>query len=216
MPKVQASSYPPVLHRPHWGEATMSEEVTRFGKLEELAWQVYRVRTGSSSYTVGVYEYEGRRFAVMRGQSKNLGGHVDLRDSDPKVEGRSLFEVPPSEWVGKSLEIGTATTSRVVEVQRERDSDILTNITRIQVLAPAAPAPTVKKAQAAPEPKYEEPPYPENCVQDVRFAAYLLRKVYNQQRLIEDLEQRPEQFDRFKVALADAALMMKAIGQKLG
>jgi hypothetical protein len=192
----------------------MSEEVTRFGKLEELAWQVYRVRTGSSSYTVGVYEYEGRRFAVMRGQSKNLGGHVDLRDSDPKVEGRSLFEVLPSEWVGKSLEIGTATTSRVVEVQQERDPAIVTNITRIQVLAP--PVPTARKAQAAPEPEYKEPPYPENCVQDVRLAAFLLRKVYNQQRLIEDLEERPEQFDRFKVALADAALMMKAIGKKLG
>ncbi|WP_147450046.1 hypothetical protein [Corallococcus carmarthensis] len=194
----------------------MSEEVTRFGKLEDLAWQVYRVRTGSSSYTVGVYEYEGRRFAVMRGQSKNLGGHVDLRDSDPKVDGRSLFQVPPSEWVGKSLEIGTATTSRVVEVRQEQDPEVLTNITRIQVLAPSAPAPAARQPQASPEPKYEEPPYPENCVQDVRAAAYLLRRVYNQRRLIEDLEQSPEQFDRFKVALADAALMMKAIGQKLG
>src|SRR4051812_13124592 len=91
----------------------MPEDVTRFGRIDELAWKVYRVRTGSSSYTIGVYEYDGRRFAVMRGHSRNLGGQVDLRDSDPKVDGRSLFSVPPTEWVGKSLEIGTATTSRV-------------------------------------------------------------------------------------------------------
>jgi hypothetical protein len=57
----------------------MSDDVTRFGRISELAWKVYRVRTGSSTYTVGVYECDGRRFAVMRGNSKNLGGQVDLR-----------------------------------------------------------------------------------------------------------------------------------------
>lgn len=50
----------------------------------------------------------------------------------------------------------------------------------------------------------------------MRLAAYLLRKIYNERRLIEDLHRDPEQLDRFKVALADAALMLKAIGGKLG
>ncbi|MBM7115487.1 hypothetical protein [Archangium primigenium] len=195
----------------------MSDDVTRYARMSRLnSWEVYRVRTKTSIYTVGLHEHEGRKFAVMRGESKNLGGKIDVRDSDPRIDGRSLFSLPPSMWIGKSLEIGTIATSRIVEVSEEQDKDIITSVTRVTAIAPASEHEPEKSKKPAPESEYKEPPYPENYVREAQIAAYLLRKAYNERRLIEDLERDPEQLERFKVALADVALMLRALGGKMG
>jgi hypothetical protein len=89
---------------------------TVFGDLRTRAVAVYRVRTQASVYLIEIHETRGRKFVIVRGE---LGGdreHVVVRDSDPRIGERSLFEVPISEWIGRELEVATMTSSTIVEV----------------------------------------------------------------------------------------------------
>src|SRR6187402_11445 len=97
-----------------------------------ISWRVYRIQTRGSEYHLGVFNgSDGRRpCVVLRGLSRGLGQTVDLQDSAPLIGGRSLFDLPPSEWVGKALEVGTATTSAVQSVQEEPDPSVVAALTQ--------------------------------------------------------------------------------------
>jgi hypothetical protein len=94
---------------------------TVFGDLRERALAVYRVKTQASLYLVGIHEARGRKFVIVRGEAGTDREHVVVRDSDPRIGEHSLFEVPPQQWVGKSLEVATMTSSQIVSVDVEHD-----------------------------------------------------------------------------------------------
>lgn len=94
---------------------------TIFGDLRQSAHAVYRVRTQTSVYIVGVHELRGRKFVIVRGEPGSDREHVVVRDSDPRIGEHSLFELPIDQWPGKSLEVATMTSSTIVTVEIERD-----------------------------------------------------------------------------------------------
>ncbi len=95
---------------------------TVFGDLHTRAHAVYRVHTQKSVYLIGFHEVEdGRKFVVIRGQLGTDREHVVIRDSNPRIGGRSMFEVPLSDWPGKELEVATMTSSTIVSAAIETD-----------------------------------------------------------------------------------------------
>jgi hypothetical protein len=96
---------------------------TIFGDLRQRAIKVYRVKTQSSEYIVGIHEQRGRKFVIVRGAPGTDREHVVVRDSDPRVGDRSMFELPIAEWPGCSLEVATMTTSTIVSVTAESDPE---------------------------------------------------------------------------------------------
>jgi hypothetical protein len=94
---------------------------TVFGDLRQRALAVYRVRTRSSEYLVGVHELRGRKFVVVRGEPGTDREHVVVRDSDPRIGDRSLFEVPIEQWPGQVLEVAMMTSSAIEAVVVETD-----------------------------------------------------------------------------------------------
>jgi 6-pyruvoyltetrahydropterin/6-carboxytetrahydropterin synthase len=62
--------------------------------------------------------------------SQGLGQMIDLQDSAPLIGGQSLFDVPPAHWVGKPLEMGTATTSPIQSVETEQDPNVVQAMTQ--------------------------------------------------------------------------------------
>jgi hypothetical protein len=94
---------------------------TVFGDLRQRALAVYRVRTQSSVYVVGIHEARGRKFVIVRGEPGGDREHVVVRDSDPRIGEHSLFELTVDQWPGKVLEVATMTSSMIVSVETERD-----------------------------------------------------------------------------------------------
>lgn len=94
---------------------------TVFGDLRQRAIAVYRVKTQSSEYIIGVHEQRGRKFVIVRGQAGTDREHVVVRDSDPRIGERSLFDVPVAEWPGHVLEVATMTSSAIEVVVVETD-----------------------------------------------------------------------------------------------
>jgi hypothetical protein len=94
---------------------------TVFGDLKARAYAVYRVKTQASVYLVGFHEARGRKFVIVRGQPGSDREHVVVRDSDPRVGDRSMFDVPLPEWPGKELEVATMTSSTIMSVVVESD-----------------------------------------------------------------------------------------------
>jgi len=113
--RVMSGWTPPPARRRRGG-GTMDR--TELIGLDGPGWAVFEVTTASSSYCLGLHP--GKRLAVLRGFSGGLGHHIDARDRDPHIDGRSLFEVAPEEWIGGRLEVGTTVTSPVRAVARAR------------------------------------------------------------------------------------------------
>ena len=86
---------------------------------------MYRVKTQASVYIVGIHEARGRKFVIVRGEPGTDREHVVVRDSDPRIGERSLFEVPPQQWPGQALEVATMTSSNIVSVEVENDPAIV-------------------------------------------------------------------------------------------
>ncbi len=120
---------------------------TVFGDLRQRAIAVYRVKTRSSEYIVGFHELRGRRFVIVRGAPGTDREHVVVRDSDPRVGDRSMFELPVAEWPGRVLEVATMTSSRIESVTAESDP--------LAVVAVGVDGQLEKNPWARPEP---EPP----------------------------------------------------------
>ncbi|HEY6178044.1 MAG TPA: hypothetical protein VIX73_26495, partial [Kofleriaceae bacterium] len=80
---------------------------TMFLDLRQVASAVYRVTTESSTYILGFHEEGGRKFVVVRGLPGTDREHLVIRDSDPRIGGASMFDLPTSAWIGETMEIGT-------------------------------------------------------------------------------------------------------------
>lgn len=135
---------------------------TVFGDLRERAVAVYRVTTQASVYIVGFHEQRGRKFVIVRGAPGTDREAVVVRDSDPRVGEHSLFELPPTDWVGKSLEIATMTSSPVTAVVQEGDPSMIAAVgvdghVRKNPWARPDPTPTEPAGFTAPRPPF----YPE-------------------------------------------------------
>jgi hypothetical protein len=83
------------------------------------------VKTQASVYLVGFHELKGRRFVIVRGESGTDREHVVVRDSDPRIGEQSLFDVEPTHWAGKTLEVATMTSSTIISVEFETDPEAI-------------------------------------------------------------------------------------------
>ncbi len=239
---------------------------TVFGDLRARAVAVYRVKTQASVYVVGFHEAKGRKFVIVRGEPGTDREHVIVRDSEPRIGERSMFEVPVAEWPGNSLEVATMTSSTIVSVTVEHDPNVIAAVAIDGNLeqnpwarpgnAPAIPqggfqpprpagmpeSPRIvparakgthpaQAAQAAlssppqqhhakqvvvggtPQPSAQnELPYPERHVLYAENIAALLRSISRRDRLYDDV--RPDQRDRLRRALDDAASLLEQIRRR--
>jgi hypothetical protein len=92
---------------------------TSFGDLRNEATEIVRVTTTQHLYFVAFHTERGRRYVVVRGQEGSDREHVVIRDSDPRIGDRSMFDVPLAEWVGKVMEIATMRTSPIAQAEVE-------------------------------------------------------------------------------------------------
>jgi hypothetical protein len=199
----------------------MTEKTTVFS-ISALGWTVYRVRTTSSRYHLALFLGDGsrrRKCGVLRGTSEGLGRSIDIQDSAPLIGGRSIYDVPPQEWVGSVLEIGTATTSPIREVAKEEDRAVVTSITSSIVRAGGGSPTSIKEKPVAqaiviadpkPEPP-RRPAYPEDHVEGLEQAANWLRMVYRKTGLVRDLERHPELLERFQMAFGECRVLMEGV-----
>jgi hypothetical protein len=135
---------------------------TVFGDLRERAIAVYRVTTQASVYIIGFHEQRGRKYVIVRGAPGTDREAVVVRDSDPRVGDHSLLAVPPEDWIGKSLEIATMTSSPITGVVQEKDPVAIAAVgvdghLKKSPWARPDPAPTDPPGFTAPRP----PGYPE-------------------------------------------------------
>jgi hypothetical protein len=210
---------------------------TVFGDFGDRPQQIIKVTTTQSVYTVSIHEDRGRKYAIVRGSGDRE--NVVVRDSDPRVGDKSLFDVPVSEWVGKILDVGMMKTSAITEAL---------------VLGPGAPAgglpgaaayrpPTPQYMDQNPEivpsnargtrpgvaaqsmpmakqvvvgPSAEEPvvPYPERHVQYAENIGQLLRSLHRRTTIIDDCT--AEQRKRLRTALEEANLLLAQLRGKIG
>lgn len=100
---------------------------TMFG-FSAVASAVYRVTTESNVYILGFHEERGRKYVVVRGLPGTDREHLVLRDSDPRIGDVSMFEVPPHQWIGKTMEIATMSSSAVTAVTIETDRAAIASV----------------------------------------------------------------------------------------
>lgn len=217
-------------------------EVTRYVSFKELSHEslrVLRVTTKSGSqYTVGLVGVLPKRMAVLRGRSKE-GGLLEVRDPEARLDdGRSLFSADPDSWVGSGLEVGSISTSAVTRVETEEDAGEVTFVRGALALRDPAvrssdPGPLAREAPAQSRTGStdtlggrgrvkerrveadEPPPYPADHVQELQYAAYCLRRAYQKRELTQDLAKAPELREPFRVALAECALLVQALGRRM-
>lgn len=183
-----------------------------------VGWRTLRVQTASSRYHVAFGPLDGRRVAVLRGQSH--GRSVLETDGDARVGEASLFDVPSSEWIGLPLRVGAIVTSPVASVVPEVDPSVLAQVHdwartgSYSALVPAsAPAP-------APSPRAAPPPAPAPAsplegaayyLALVEAAAMRLRHARVAPDLRESFANEPVLRERFGEALAECLLLVKAL-----
>jgi hypothetical protein len=116
---------------PRTARVIMTERMSRktmFFDFRQVASAVYRVTTESSTYILGFHEERGRQFVVLRGLPGTDREHLVIRDSDPRVGEASMFELPPSAWIGEVMEVGTMTSSAVTSVTAETDRSAIASV----------------------------------------------------------------------------------------
>ncbi|MFT3691793.1 MAG: hypothetical protein QM831_01545 [Kofleriaceae bacterium] len=91
---------------------------TVFGDVQSIPNDSYRIQTESSVYTVTIHEERGRRYVLVRGEPGSDREAVVIRDSDPRVGDKSLFDLHYTEWIGKQLDVATMMTSTIVAATR--------------------------------------------------------------------------------------------------
>jgi hypothetical protein len=197
----------------------MFDERTTFGDLHQSAAKVYRVATQSSTYLLGLYPTGARRGVVVRGEPGSNKEHVVVRDTDPMIGDRPLWDVPPLEWVGQVLQAGTMVTSRirsVTEATDEKTLSLLTNLGAADASSDADEVTIFSSPKQAPRERRPRPPYPESHVQYAEGAASRLRSVQMEESLFADVASDPLLEDRLRVALAGCAVALETIRRKVG
>lgn len=168
-------------------------------------WSVYRVRTEASTYHVAIAPPQAHRFALLRGYSVGAGRMIDVRDSAPRVGAESLFDVAPTSWRGKPLAFGTTVTSPVIEAATETDAMLVTAVTSALVPLPQSTGPSER----------DRVRYPEDWIEHTEAVAAILRHLYRRPGLLEEIQRRGALHERLNVALAECALLLRAIAGKL-
>jgi len=193
---------------------------TTFADLHQTAASVYRIVTQSSTYLLGMHPMGRRRSVVVRGEPGSDKEHVIVRDTDPLIDGRSLWDIPPAEWVGHVLQVGTMSTSRirsVVEATDEPTVSLVTNLAGVSAADDDADELTVFRA---PKPQQEarlaRAAYPESHVEYAEEAATRLRLIQREDSLFADIAGDPLLQDRLGVALAGCAVALDMLRRKVG
>jgi hypothetical protein len=197
---------------------------TMFGDVTQGAWVVYRVKTRSSVYLVGIHHHQGRKILVLRGEPGSDKEDVVVRDSDPRVDDRSLWDVPVEQWVGKSLQVATMTTSPVEAVTQERDQRLVRAVTQVTTTkvqpersdehSRAKAMVTGQARQTSNEPK-QQTTYPESHVEYAEEAAAYLRAVVRKERLFDDAAVDSLLYNRLQLALSNCALLLEQLRHRL-
>src|SRR5260221_4010444 len=206
---------------------------TVFGDVQALPIDVYRITTESSTYTISIHEERNRKYALVRGASGTDRENVVVRDSDPRIGERSLFDVHYTEWLGQSLDVATMRTSPIVTA------------TRLVVGAPPAaqgiahmPAPRgmsdnprivpmqsrgtaigdaaheLARQVVAPAAQPAPLPYPLRHVRYAEDIATLLRSIHRRDRLFEDVAPDRELRERLANALDAAEKLLAEIRKR--
>lgn len=211
---------------------------THFGDLRAQAIQVYRVQTESSVYHLAIHEEHGKKTVILRGQAGSDRENVVVRDSDPRIGDRSLFDVPPAQWVGQVLEVATMTTSPIVSVHREGDPLPPEAVVRARVAPPEGlgqnprivPVPARGTSVGNPRPAphdlarqlvtgqadpQQAAPYPLRHVLYAEDVVTRLRSIHRRDRLWHDLSTDPKLQDRLMRALDQAEQLLEDIKKRI-
>ena len=175
-------------------------------------WDVYRVKTARSVYLVGLHRHNGRRMVVMRGEPGGDKQDLMVRDSDPRIGERSLWDVPTREWPGHALDVAMVVTSPIESVTPVHEPNAIAAVTNGAV-QPQRTAVAVVTGQAS-APKQEQPrrlAYPESHVEYAEDAASLLRAIARKPQLFTEVATNNLLRDRLRVALTDCALVLETI-----
>jgi hypothetical protein len=205
-----------------------------FGDFGERPLQIIKVTTTQSVYTVAIHEERGRKYAIVRGSGDRE--NVVVRDSEPRINEKSLFDVPVTEWVGKILDVGMMKTSTITEA-------LVVAPVPVGGLPGAAPyrpetpgymdhhpemvpqhargtrpgaAQSMPMAKQVVVPAADEPvvPYPERHVQYAENIGHLLRSLHRRTTLADDCT--AEQRRRLRSALDEANLLLAQLRGKIG
>lgn len=180
---------------------------TVIASVRGLEWRLFRIRTESSSYELAMRSSDSDSpVAVLRGASRGLG-NLDLRDSNPTIGGRSLFEVPPCAWPGNRLEVSSVTTSPVVSVDEVVDRAEVTAVMGTVMRPSRREGEGRHDGRTTDDERNrgeEQKPYPENIVEGIEASASLLRHASNSSRLARALQAEPRLLQRFRAALLTA------------
>lgn len=194
----------------------MDNNHTMFTDIRQGAWAVHRITTQSGSvYLIGLHSIGGRMSAVVRGEPGTKHENVIVRDTDPQIGSRSLFNLPSTEWVGQPLRVATMETSPIVSVTLVTDQKTVTAVTGAVIVRPAGGMSEhtrigIQIESPVEPPKPAPPPYPESHVQYAEDAAWLLRAVQRRgDALFEDLDAHPQLRARMQVALAGCLLALE-------
>ena len=112
------------------------------------------MKTGWSVYLVGLHRHDGRRMVVMRGEPGGDKQDLMVRDSDPRIGERSLWDVPTREWPGHALDVAMVVTSPIESVTPVQEPAAIAAITNGAV-QPQRTAVAVVTGQAS-APKQEQ------------------------------------------------------------
>lgn len=209
---------------------------TVFGDFGDRPLQIIKVTTTQSVYTVSIHEDRGRKYAVVRGSGDRE--NVVVRDSEPRIDDKSLFDVPVAEWVGKILDVGMMKTSRIIEAlvvapapagglpaaapyrpptpgYMDHNPEIVPQHVRGTHPALAAQSmPMAKQVVVGPAASEPVVPYPERHVQYAENIGQLLRSLHRRTTLVEDCT--PDQRKRLRSALDEANLLLAQLRGKIG
>ncbi len=211
---------------------------THFGDLRAQAVHVYRLQTESSVYHLAIHEEHGKKTVILRGQAGSDRENVVVRDTDPRIGERSLFDVPPAGWVGEVLEVATMKTSPIVSVHREGDPLPPEAVVKPRVAAPdglgqnprIVPVPARGTSVGNPRPApndlarqlvtgqadpQQAAPYPLRHVLYAEDVVTRLRSIHRRERLWHDLSSERKLQDRLMRALEQAEQLLHDIKKRI-
>jgi hypothetical protein len=173
-------------------------------------WSLFRVTTANSNYTVGLRQPSStaRRVGALVG----IASGINVRDTDPRVGERSVFELPTEEWIGKRLDFADVKTSPVVRVMEETDVEVITHITTVGL------EPLLKQRReelARDEQKASALAWPMTVLQYAELAQGLLKRVEHDRQAVEAIRNDPRAKTRLQIAVAGCVALADAIADEL-
>ena len=219
----------------------MDPTKTVFGDLRRKAAEVIRVQTESSVYFVAFHEERGRKYVVVRGAEGSDRENVVVRDSDPRIGDRSLFEVPITDWIGQVMEVAMMRTSPIVAATHEDAPPTAMDFARPQAKIAGPPglgeaprvmvglgkgtnagnpmpapvrdpnAPAIPVAQQVVVGQGQQVPYPVRHVMYAEDVATYLRSIHRRDQLWNDISHDPQLTARLVRALEDSQDLLKLI-----